>query len=119
MINVNYQIWFKVCKPIKHRYGLSTNCLMVLNGVYVYSKYKNNSFTRRCITDFVSYYDNKRITKYIQILLDHKYIIEAGIKNKRFQLYSLSPPGLQVIKELNKSYEEEIYKFCSLYNISL
>ena len=116
--HINFHIWFKVCKPIKRKYKLSTNCLLVLNGSYVLFMINSSDFTRRKLLDFVSYYDNVRLGKYITVLISHGYIIESGMKATR-QLYRLSEKGLIVIKELNESYELELYKFCSLYGISL
>lgn len=118
LCNVNFQIWFKVCRPLKPKYKLSTNCLLVLNGVYVYGKLVNQTFTRRQMMLFVSYYDTGRILSYLTVLVSHNYIIETIKKGNR-QYYSLSPLGLQVIKELNESYNSELSKFISKYNIVL
>jgi len=92
---------------------------MVLNGVYVYSRYIDNNFTRLQLLKFVSYYDNKRIGKYLTVLISHKFIIEAGIKLGRFQMYSISPLGIEVITDLNNSYQDQMYIFCNKYNIEL
>ena len=92
---------------------------MVLNGMYVYSKYVSNNFTRRQILDFVSYYSGPKIESYFVVLLDRGFIKESGIKLKQFQLYSITLVGAQVIEELNKSYEEQLYIFCNKYNIEL
>ena len=39
----SYNIWFKVCRPLRHRYKLSVNCLLVLNGCYIYNNIVNKS----------------------------------------------------------------------------
>ena len=87
--------------------------------MYVYSRYINNNFTRRQILDFVSYYSGPKIESYFNVLLDRKFIALSGIKLKQFQLYSITSAGIQVIEELNKSYEDQMYLFCSKYNIVL
>ena len=46
------------------------------------------------------------------------FIIESGIIKGRI-VYSISLAGLQVIKELNESYDKELVLFCSKYNIEL
>jgi len=117
--NINYQLWFKVCRSVRKQYSVSTNVLMVLNGMYVYSRYINNNFTRRQILDFVSYYSGPKIESYFVVLLDRGFIKESGIKLKQFQLYSITLAGVHVIEELNKSYEDQLYLFCSKYNIEL
>jgi len=117
--NINYQLWFKVCRSVRKQYQVSTNVLMVLNGIYVYSKYIDNNFTRRQILDFVSYYSMPKIESYFNVLLDRKFIMLSGIKLKQFQLYSITLAGVQVIEALNKSHEDQMYIFCNKYNIEL
>lgn len=118
LLHVNYHLWFKVCKPIKGKYKLSTNCLLVLNGAYLYGIVLNKAFTRYALLKFVSYYDYSRTGKYITVLLTYGYLIESGLY-KLHKLYCISDKGLQVIQELNESYNKELVKFCSLYNIEL
>jgi hypothetical protein len=117
--NISYQIWFKVCRPFRHKYSLSTNCLLVLNGVYVLSIVKGNSFTRRSVLTFVSYYNHSSIGTYLTVLISHNFIIKSGANRRGNILYSLSPLGLQVISELNDSYDKQLVLFCSKYNIEL
>ena len=119
LVNINYQLWFKVCRTARKRYQVSTNSLMVLNGMYVYSKYINNNFTRRQILYFVSYYSRPKIESYFNVLLDKGFISLAGIKLKQFQMYNITLAGVQVIEEMNKSYEDQLYIFCNKYNIEL
>jgi predicted transcriptional regulator len=118
LLNYSYHIWFKVCRSIKRKYKLSTNCLLVLNGSYIYSKSINSDFTRRKLLDFVSYYNHHKLGEYITVLMSHGFIMES-YKSKTIQYYTISPIGLEVIEELNKSYEIELLKFCNQYNISL
>ena len=114
----NYHIWFKVCKPIKGKYKLSTNCLLVLSGAYLFQQIRNKPFTQYALLKFVTYYDNIRIGKYIKVLICNGYIIQSGII-KGHNVYSISLAGLQVIKELNESYNKELVLFCSKYGIEL
>jgi predicted transcriptional regulator len=59
-----------------------------------------------------------KIGSYITVLISNGYIIESG-NYKGHQLYCISPIGLQVIEDLNKSYERQLYKFYQDNNISL
>jgi hypothetical protein len=86
--------------------------------MYVYSVYVKNNFTRFQALKFVSYYNNTKIGSYLTVLISHKFIIESGLY-KGHQLYCISPEGLQVIEELNKSYQEQFNKFIDQYNITL
>ena len=114
----NYHILFKACKPIRGKFGISVNCLLVLNGAYLYYTILNKPFTRYSLLKFVTYYDNVRLGKYITVLMKKDYIIESGII-KGHNVYSISLAGLQVIKELNESYNKELVLFCSKYGIEL
>jgi hypothetical protein len=116
--NINYHIWFKACRSIKRKYGLTTNCLLVLNGSYLLYMTVKKGFTMRNLRNFVSYYNHNQIKSYITYLLKKEYIIESGIYNGRV-LYNLSFTGNQIIKELNDSYDKELVLFCSKYNIEL
>jgi hypothetical protein len=119
-VNIQYgfHIWFKVCKPFRIKYSLSTNCILVLNGAHLYNTILNKPFTRYNLLKFVSYYDNSRIGKYITVLVEHGFIIPDGLY-RNHQMYCISGKGKQVIQELNESYNSELIKFCSLYNIEV
>ena len=114
----NYHIWFKVCKPIKGKYKLSTNCLLVLSAAHIYYNLFNKPFTERSLLMFATYYNNVKIGRYIKVLICHNYIIESGLI-RGYKVFNISLAGLQVIKELNESYNKELVLFCSKYNIEL
>jgi len=116
--NINFQIWFKVARPIKAKYKLATNCTLVLNGAYVLSKVTNKPFTRRQLRSFASYYNANKINTYITVLIVKGFIVKSYDKATR-EYYTISEIGLQVIKELNESYERELYLFCSDHSIEL
>ena len=114
-IALNY---FRVARFARIKYKLSVNCLLVLSGVYVYSKVINQSFTRRQVTYFTRYFDSYRINKYFTVLNNLGYIVESG-KKREFQLYSISLIGVKIIEEMKESYDININEFIRKYNISL
>jgi len=118
LTNINYQIWYKVCRPLRVKYKLSANCVMILNGCYLLYKLTGKAHTRRQLIQFVSYYNSKYIEKYITVLISRNMISLAGLRATR-QLYCISELGLQVINDLNKSYQDQLYLFCNKYNIEL
>lgn len=118
LVNYNYHIWFKACKPIKGKYKLSTNCLLILNGSYIYSQTINKDFTEHQLLRFVTYYNNVKLGGYIKVLIKLGYLTQSGLKRNTL-LYSVSLLGLSVIQELNASYECELIKFCTTYNVIL
>jgi hypothetical protein len=118
--NINYLIWFKVARPIKHKYKLSTNCTLILNACYIHSITLNKPFTRSQMRRFANYFNPKQIDSYIKVLIDSNYIsLVNSSKMKKVMYYSITLAGLQVIQELNNSYEIELRKFIDQYNIIL
>jgi hypothetical protein len=72
--------------------------------------------TKLC--SFVTYYNKTKIKAYIKILIDNQFLIKADIYNSH-QLYCISPIGIEVIEELNNSYEVQLLKFYTDNSISL
>jgi hypothetical protein len=116
--HINYHIWYKVCRPIKRKYHITTNCILILSSAYLLQVVIKKGFTLRALRSFVTYYNDKQIKYYVNTLLDLNYIVQSGEYNNHL-LYSLSEIGNKVILELNDSYEIELIKFCSRYNIEL
>lgn len=114
-IHVAYHLWFKVCKGMKRKYTLSTNALLVLNGAYLYGTYVKEKFPRYHLLKYVSYYNDKKLGEYITVLMKLGYIIESG-NRKTIQLYSISDKGKEVIEEIKKNYELQLYKFYDQYS---
>ncbi len=67
---------------------------------------------------FVSYYNPKTLKVYIKVLIDKDYLLIAYNK-KSYIYYSISLAGIQVINELQESYQIELRKFIDKYNIVL
>jgi hypothetical protein len=118
LIHYVFHIWFKIVRSACKRYRLSVNCILVLNGAYIYNKVHGKPFARTQLLKFVTYFNNHKIGVMMTVLISKGYIIESG-KYKQHITYVISPLGIQVIELLNKSYEEELYSFCSKYSIEL
>jgi hypothetical protein len=118
LTNINYAIWFKVCRTIKLKYRLTTNAVMILNCAYIAQLVNNKGFTLRNLQRYASYYNSEKIKYYVQLLVREKYIVESGMYNSRV-LYSLSEAGLSVMKEWQESYDYQLVLFCSKYGIEL
>lgn len=118
LVHYVFHIWFKIARPLKRKYRLSTNTLLVLNAAYIYNRDIGKTFARTQLLKFASYYNNHKTGCYITVLMSHGFIDVTG-KYKQHDLYSISPLGIQVIEELNNSYNIELDKFVLLYGISL
>ena len=116
--NITFHTWFRIAKPVRRKYGISTNCILVLNAGYLLYIINNKSFTRGKLRIFARYWSQPKIDSYIKVLIDKGYFVSVSSVNSH-PYYSLSEIGLQIIKELNESYTNVLYKFCSDYSIIL
>lgn len=116
--NINYHIWFKCCRPIKGKYQLSTNCLLILNGCYLFSRVKSKGFSRRGLLSFMTYYDMHKLNDYFVVLRSKGYIVECGARGM-YPLYKISESGVKVIEELMISYQNTFDKFIDTHKIVL
>lgn len=79
----------------------------------------NKPFTITDILRFTHYYSHNRIKQYLFILRQMEFIIESGVSKRKQPTFIISDKGIQVIQELNNSYEKELYLFCDKYNVVL
>lgn len=116
--NINFHIWYKVCRPVKFKHHVSVNVLLLLSGTYLLYKVTNKPFTRKQLLKFLTYYNSNKIKYYIGVLID-KGFIERINSSSHIEYYSITLAGINVINDLNDSYQIELSKFCQQYNISL
>ena len=108
-----------MCKPLRGKYNLTVNCMLVLNGAYLHSVVLNKPFTSYRLLKFVSYYNSHKIGVYSKVLRGRGFITLAGEDKRGNPLYNISESGIKVIQELNESYQQRLIEFCSKYNIEL
>ena len=109
---------FRLLKPIRRKYRMSVNECLVLNGVYIYHKYKGSLFTANAIIKFIRYYDSKKISYYVTSLCDKGYIIRSNVI-KGVQYYNISELGIAIMLDFGKDYQAILYKWYNDNNISL
>ena len=59
------------------------------------------------------------MNKYFTVLFKLGYIVQSGNDKKGYQLYSISPVGIQIIEEMKGNYTTVMDGFISKYNIQL
>ncbi len=109
---------FRLLKPVRRKYHLSVNSLIVLNSCFLYHKYKGSLFTVNAIFMYLGYYDKNRLKWYFQYLIDHKCIMLSDVI-KTIQYYKITEIGLKVMNDFNESYQSVLYKWLEDKNISL
>lgn len=114
-----FRLLFVIFRPVRKKYNLSINCLLVLNSCYLYSKLENKKeFYLTDIYKFTTYYSIPHIKQYIVVLAQRGFIIPD--KPGQFRvLYHISELGIQVIEEIEESYNREMYEFSNKYHLDL
>jgi len=110
---------FRILKVLKVKYNLSVNCSLVLHGCYVYSRLIKEGFTKTAIMKFVTYFDYNKIIVYFNVLLKRGFIVDSGKTYAGRTLYNVSDQVTGIVKEIEESYNKELYLFAEKYNIEL
>jgi hypothetical protein len=117
-IHYVFHIFYKIVRKACKQYRLSVNCILVLNGAYIYNKVYGKAFTRTQLLKYVTYFNNVKIGKFMTVLMTHGFIDVVG-KYKQYDVYMISPRGIECIEGLEKSYEEQLYLFLNSNGIEL
>ena len=114
MIIINLYLRNRTYRPIKLKYNINYNTITFLCSAYLHYIYINKVFSYTGIYLLCGYFNARNSRTFLNKLIDCKMITLAG--NRK---YTLTDIGLNVIKELEDSYNTVMYKFCSLHNIDL
>ena len=117
-IHLLYSQCFRLIKPVRRRYKLQVNAIVVLNNFYLYHCYKGSGVTHRQIFLFTGYYNMNHIKYYINLLLDKGYIEIRDII-KGINYYGITLAGLEVINYFNSTYQEQLSKWLQDHKIEL
>jgi len=107
---------FRILRPLRYKYGLTINELVILNGIGIYNKHVSTSFTKSSIRRFNGYFNNNKSDYYIKSLLLKECIIVSDII-KGIERYKLTSKGIEVINQYEKSYKIALDKFITDNNI--
>lgn len=114
-----FKLLFYILKPIRLKYKLSINAILVLNGCYLYSKLNNkDQFYTTEVKKFLGYYNDRVIKYYMSVLTLGGFTNPVNPDNFRV-LYKLTDKGIEVINSIDQYYNKELYDFCNKYNIDL
>ena len=114
-----FKLLFYILKPIRLKYKLSINAILVLNGCYLYSKLNNkDQFYTTEVKKFLGYYNDRVIKYYISVISLGGFINPVNPDDFRV-LYKLTDKGIEVIQSIDQYYNKELYDFCNKYNIDL
>jgi hypothetical protein len=58
---------FRILRPIRKKFNLTINEIVILNGMMLYNKYFGSSFSYSAILRFVGYFNDKKMRYYFAI----------------------------------------------------
>ncbi len=109
---------FRLLKPVRRKYKLSVNSLIIVNAIYVYHKYKGSVFTVNSIYQVIGYYNRNRLKFYLSSLLSKGIIMQAE-QNKGIDYYKLTDLGIKIMDDFNNTYQEVLTAWFDKHNISI
>ena len=101
---------FRILRPIRKRYGLTINEIIILNGMMIYNKFIGSSFTYSSVLRYVGYFNDKKMRYYIGSLLEKGFIILSDV-NGEIRRYKLSDKGIDSINSIGECYSKSLEKF--------
>ena len=109
---------FRILRPIRKKFNLTINEIVILNGMMLYNKYVGSSFSYSAILRFVGYFNDKKTKYYFGSLQEKGCIVMSDILNGA-KRYRLTEKGIEAIGYMEESYDKELYVFLNGYSISV
>ena len=109
---------FRILRPIRKKFNLTINEIVILNGKMLYNKYVGSSFSYSGILRYVGYFNDKKMRYYFSSLQEKNCIMLSDILNGA-KRYKLTVKGIEAIGYMEESYDKCLYVFLNNYNISL
>ncbi len=109
---------FRILRPIRKKFNLTINEIVILNGMMLYNKYIGSSFSYSAILKFVGYFNDKKMRYYFGSLQEKNCIMLSDILNGA-KRYRLTEKGIEAIGHMEESYDKCLYVFLNSYSISV
>jgi predicted transcriptional regulator len=113
-----YHHIFRVLRPFRKKHSISSNDILVLNGIHIYTLCVKVDFTLTSIINFVKYYNAQRMKFYFDNLIRHN-LIRLHRQAGAHTYYRITEEGYNLINELFNDYDSIHAKFIQEFNISL
>jgi hypothetical protein len=109
---------FRILRPIRKKFNLTINEIVILNGMMLYNKYVGSSFSYSAILRFIGYFNDKKMRYYFGSLQEKNCIMLSDILNGA-KRYRLTEKGIEALSHMEESYDKSLYEFLNSYSISL
>ncbi len=109
---------FRMLKPVRHKYRITVNGLMVLNAIYLYHKYKGSLISMHSLYDWFRYYNKPKLQWYVNYLIEQGCIIMSD-RVKAVRYYRISEKGIKIMADVNNTYQDILRRYIEDNGISL
>ena len=109
---------FRILRPIRKKFNLTINEIVILNGMMLYHKYVGSSFSYSAILRYVGYFNDKKMRHYIESLQEKGCIVLSDILNGA-KRYRLIQKVIEAVSYMQECYDKELYKFLNDSRISV
>lgn len=107
---------FRILRPIRRKFNLTINEIVILNGMMLYNKYVGSSFSYSAILRYVGQFNDKKMRYYIGSLQEKGCIVLSDILNGA-KRYRLTEKDNESISHLEDCYNKAIYEFLNENNV--
>jgi len=90
---------FRILRPIRKKFNLTINEIVILNGMMLYNKYVGSSFSYSAILRFVGYFNDKKMRYYFGSLQEKGCIALSDVLNGA-KKYRISEKGIEAISHM-------------------
>jgi hypothetical protein len=109
---------FRILRPLRKKYKLTINDLLLLNGVFIYHKVRGSVYSYTTMRSFIGYFSTNKFLFHHTRLIEYGFIVQSDVMKGK-QYYRITEEGIRVISEMNDSYERCLYSFIDSNSISL
>ena len=109
---------FRILRPIRKKFDLTINEIVILNGMMLYNKYVGSSFSYSSILRYVGYFNDKKMRYYFGSLQEKGCIVLSDILNGA-KRYRLTEKGIEAVNQMKESYDVALYEFLNENNITI
>ena len=101
---------FRIFRPVRKKYNVSINEIVILSGMLLYNKFIGSSFSYSGVLRYIKYFNDRKMRWYIESLQNKGYIVLSDILNGN-KRYKLTIEGIECMNYLNECYRISLDKF--------
>lgn len=109
---------FRVLRPVRYKYKLTINEIIILNGMMIYNKFVGSSFAYSAIMRYVGYFNDNKMRYYFGTLQEKGMIVNSDVLNGN-KRYKLTEEGVNCITYIEECFNVSLDKFINDNGISL